>query len=143
MVDCIKPCCLRTMPDFPVIVCLCGSTKFMTAFYDTNMRETLNGKIVLSVGMSSHGDCTPTEQQKIALDELHKRKIDLADEVLILNVGGYVGDSTKSEILYALQHDKPIRWLEDAPEWFKTYRDFGNIKPDSTDKAYRDFGGEG
>ena len=49
---------------------------------------------------------------KQQLDELHKRKIDLCDEVLVLNVGGYVGDSTRSEIRYALEHGKPLRFLE-------------------------------
>jgi hypothetical protein len=48
-----------------------------------------------------------------ALDELHKRKIDLADEVLILNVGGYIGDSTRSELEYARAKGKVIRWLEE------------------------------
>lgn len=101
-------------PDFPKIVCLCGSTRFMREFYDANMRETLAGNIVLSVGMSSHGDCQPTEGQKIALDMLHKRKIDLADEILVLNVGGYIGSSTRSEIEYAKQRGKMIRYLEQA-----------------------------
>jgi len=55
--------------------------------------------------------CTP--EQKIALDELHKRKIDLADEVLVLNVNGYIGSSTRSEIEYAKQHNKPVRYLCD------------------------------
>ena len=95
----------------PTIVCLCGSTRFMQEFYDANMRETLDGKIVLTVGMSSKGDCKPTDEQKVALDELHKRKIDLADEVLILNVGGYIGDSTRSELEYAQKHGKRIRFL--------------------------------
>lgn len=99
-------------PARPRIVCLCGSTRFMKEFYDANMRETLAGKIVLTVGMSSHGDCKPNEEQKIALDELHKRKIDLADEILVLNVGGYVGDSTRSEIEYAAKRYRGIRWLE-------------------------------
>lgn len=107
----------------PVIVCLCGSTKFMTAFCDANASETLAGRIVLSVGMSSHGDCKPTEEQKVALDELHKRKIDLADCIYVLNVGGYVGESTRSEVLYAIRAGKPVRWLEpDAVasyEWMK------------------------
>jgi hypothetical protein len=53
-----------------------------------------------------------TDEQKIQLDELHKRKIDLADEVLVLNVGGYIGSSTRSEIEYAIAHNKPIRYLE-------------------------------
>ncbi|MCE1273866.1 MAG: hypothetical protein LWW75_04985 [Chlorobiales bacterium] len=79
----------------------------------------MDGKIVLSVGFfmhatgNRHGEhvgCTP--EQKIALDELHKRKIDLADEVLILNVGGYIGDSTRSELEYAQRLGKTIRYLE-------------------------------
>ena len=103
----------------PRVVCLCGSTRFKEAFDDANYRETMSGKIVLSVGFfmyatgNRHGEnigCTP--EQKTALDELHKRKIDLADEVLILNVGGYIGDSTRSELLYAMKHGKDIRYLE-------------------------------
>jgi hypothetical protein len=107
----------------PRIVCLCGSTRFMAEFYDANMRETLAGKIVLTVGMSSKGDCKPTDEQKVALDELHKRKIDLADEVLILNVGGYIGDSTRGEVRHAVKSYKPIRWLEEdkiPPEFAHT-----------------------
>jgi hypothetical protein len=103
----------------PTIVCLCGSTKFYETFQKANYEETIAGRIVLSVGFFihqpglNHGGkvgCTP--EQKIQLDELHKRKIDLADEILVLNVGGYVGESTKSEIQYALDHGKKIRWLE-------------------------------
>jgi hypothetical protein len=103
----------------PKIVCLCGSTRFYEQFQEANYRETMAGKIVLSVGFYPHAQslahgeekgCTP--EQKIALDELHKRKIDLADEVLVLNVNGYAGDSTRSEIEYAIVHSKPIRWLE-------------------------------
>ncbi len=103
----------------PTIVCLCGSTRFKEAFDNANYQETMAGKIVLSVGFfmhtsgNRHGeDIGATPEQKIALDELHKRKIDLADEVLILNVNGYIGDSTKSELTYAQKHSKIIRWLE-------------------------------
>lgn len=74
----------------PTTVCLCGSTRFMQAFYEANMRETLAGRIVLTVGMSSHGDFKPTEEQKIALDKLHFRKIDKSDEALILDVKSIV-----------------------------------------------------
>jgi hypothetical protein len=103
----------------PLIVCLCGSTRFYEAFQDANYRETMAGRIVLSVGFVGHrageihGEgvgCTP--EQKVALDELHKRKIDLADEILVLNVGGYVGESTASEIAYARLLGKLVRWLE-------------------------------
>lgn len=112
------------LSDCPTIVCLCGSTRFYEAFQEANYRETMAGKIVLSVGFYPHAEekahgeergCTPAE--KIALDKLHKQKIDLADEVLVLNVGGYVGDSTKSEILYAIAAGMPIRYLEPERAW--------------------------
>ena len=104
---------------WPVVVCLCGSKRFVEAFQRVNYEETMAGRIVLSVGFYSHAakkahgetvGCTP--EQKLALDELHKRKIDLADEILVLNVGGYVGDSTRSEIEYAQALGKRVRWLE-------------------------------
>jgi hypothetical protein len=99
----------------PVIVCLCGSTKFADAFKKAYREESLAFKIVLSVGVAVHAGDEPIQHDdpvKQKLDELHKRKIDLADEVLILNVGGYVGSSTRSEIEYAKEHGKIIRWLE-------------------------------
>lgn len=102
----------------PRIVCLCGSTRFMAAFQEANLRETLAGRIVLSVGAFVHSDSellasgVLTEVKKRALDELHKRKIDLADEILVLNVGGYIGESTRSEIAYAEAHGKIVRYLE-------------------------------
>jgi hypothetical protein len=100
----------------PKIVCLCGSTRFMEVFFEAGWRETLAGKIVLSVGVckhaAHHGAEALGEDVVKRLDDLHKRKIDLADEVLVLNVGGYIGDSTRSEIEYATRNNKPIRWLE-------------------------------
>lgn len=100
-----------------MIVCLCGSTRFMETFFDEGWRLTLEGKIVLSVGVwrkgpADHAGEWISEEVKHRLDELHKRKIDLADEVLILNVGGYIGESTRSEIEYAKQQGKPISYLE-------------------------------
>ncbi len=86
--------CIIALPqNFPRIVCLCGSTRFKDAFEEAQYQETMAGRIVLTVGFlmhasgNRHGEsvgCTP--EQKIALDELHKRKIDLCDEVLVLNV---------------------------------------------------------
>lgn len=103
----------------PIIVVLCGSTRFYEQFQRSNYDETMAGKIVLSVGFylhrpdSVHGEALGcTTEQKIALDELHKRKIDLADEVFVLNVGGYIGESTRSEIEYAKVIGRPIRYLE-------------------------------
>ena len=104
----------------PKIVCLCGSVRFSEAFRKANSDETLKGYIVLSIGCNMKAD-TETfgnlsqdelDDIKCKLDELHKRKIDLADEVLILNVGGYIGQSTLSELQYALEHNKPIRYSE-------------------------------
>jgi len=99
----------------PIIVCLCGSARFSKAFRDANLKETLDGKIVLSIGCDTKSDqgLNLTEDVKIKLDELHKRKIDLADEVLILNVGDYIGESTRSELNYAKEHNKIIRFLEE------------------------------
>jgi hypothetical protein len=105
--------------EMPKIVVLCGSTRCYQQFQHSTYEETMAGHIVLSVGFythrseEAHGEkwgCTP--EQKIALDELHKRKIDLADEVLVLNVGGYIGDSTRSEIVYAQALGMTIRYLE-------------------------------
>lgn len=104
----------------PTIVCLCGSTRFSDAFAKANFNETLAGRIVLTIGCDLKSDAelfnhlseAKLIEIKTRLDELHKRKIDLADEVLVLNVGGYIGNSTRSEIAYAIEHGKRIRWLE-------------------------------
>jgi len=104
--------------DKPKIVCLCGSTRFYDAFQKANYDETMNGNIVLSVGFYPHSqkkahgqDVGCSKKQKIFLDELHKRKIDLADEIFVLNVDHYIGESTRSEINYAISEEKPIRYL--------------------------------
>lgn len=97
----------------PTIVCLCGSTRFKDAYNEANFKETLAGRIVLSVGCFIWADKVPvTHKQKRLLDKLHLRKIDLADEILVLNVGGHIGNSTKNEIEYALRHDKKVRFWE-------------------------------
>ena len=100
--------------DKPIIVCLCGSGRFRDAFNKAEFDETLKGKIVLTIGCNTH-DIARTkdlEHYKPMLDELHLRKIDLADEVFVLNVGGYIGESTRNEIKYAKLTSKPIRYLE-------------------------------
>jgi hypothetical protein len=102
----------------PIVVCLCGSTRFMQAFQNANLRETLAGKIVLSIGCDtkSDQDLALGPVDKTALGLLHLFKIDLADEILVLNVGGYVGESTQIEIDYARMQGKRIRWLEPVAE---------------------------
>ena len=102
------------------IVCLCGSTRFMDAFFEAGWALTLRGWIVLSVGVSKHGpadhagEALGTEVCE-KLDELHKRKIDLCHEVFVLDVDGYIGDSTKSEIEYAEKIGKPVKYLSKDP----------------------------
>ena len=110
---------LKLSETIPTIVCLCGSTRFYEAFQKANYEETMRGNIVLSVGFYPHSseiahgeNIGCDDEQKILLDELHKRKIDLADEILVLNVGGYIGESTQSEIDYAKSVNKKIRFLE-------------------------------
>jgi len=100
----------------PIIVCLCGFTRFLQAFQDANLAETLAGRIVLSVGCDTKSDAMLGLDpiMKVNLDELHKRKIDLADEILVLNVGGYMGASTASEIAYAREQGKHVGWLEEV-----------------------------
>jgi len=104
-------------PKRPTIVCLCGSTRFMREFELCCIRESSKGKIVLSVWYNFH-EAPQTElsrQAKIRADELHLRKIELADEILVLNVNGYIGESTRNEINHAKKLKKRIRYLELKP----------------------------
>ncbi len=96
------------------IVTLCGSTKFRDEFIAIQKKLTLEGYIVISVGLFGHSgdDEVWSENTKEMLDEMHKRKIDLADEIFVVNVDGYIGSSTRSEIEYATRHNKPVRYLE-------------------------------
>lgn len=104
----------------PVIVCLCGSTRFSQAFQDANFNETLAGRIVLTIGCDMKSDNelfnamsqSELDAVKTRLDALHLAKIDLADEILVLNVDGYIGQSTRRELEYAQSIDKGIRYLE-------------------------------
>ncbi len=100
----------------PTVVCLCGSTRFMAAYNVWRAKLTYEGKIVLSVELITTQTKSEDPQHsnhalKEMLDELHLRKIDLADEVFVLNVDGYVGESTAMEIAYAKDQGKPINYL--------------------------------
>jgi len=106
-----------SLPEgFPEIVCLCGSTRFMEAFHIAGWELTLKGYIVLTIGVCKHAEDHGAEAlgDDVAerLDELHKRKIDLSDRIFVLNVGGYIGDSTRSEIKYAIATGKRVTYLE-------------------------------
>ncbi len=102
---------LGTLPE---IVCLCGSTRFKDEYRAENKRLTLEGKIVLSVGFFGHVEGWPDDgedgETKVDLDELHKQKIDLADRIHVINVDGYVGDSTRGEIQHARKTGTDISW---------------------------------
>ncbi len=96
------------------VITLCGSTRFREAFREAQKRLTLAGNIVISVGLFGHAgdDEVWTEGTKAMLDDMHKRKIDMADEIFVINVGGYIGESTRSEIDYAIRTGKSVRYLE-------------------------------
>ncbi len=102
----------------PIVVCLCGSTRFVDTYNDWRKILTLEGKIVLSIELVTTQSKSEDPQHvkhklKQMLDELHLRKIDLADEVMVLNVGGYIGNSTRVEIDYAVKVGKLVKYLED------------------------------
>ena len=96
------------------VITLCGSTRFKHAFMEAQKRLTLEGNIVISVGLFGHsGDAEVwTEGIKEMLDDMHKCKIDMADEIFLINVGGYIGSSTRSEIEYAIATGKAVNYLE-------------------------------
>ena len=96
------------------VITLCGSTRFKEQFLEAQKRLTLDGNIVISVGLFGHSgdDEVWTEGTKEMLDDMHKRKIDMADAIYVINVGGYIGESTRSEIDYAARHGKEILFLE-------------------------------
>ena len=104
----------------PRVVCLCGSTRFLDAFDDASLQQTLAGNIVLSVATTRTRDKDlfagrSEEEQAVLRDQLatlHRAKIDLADEILVINVGGYIGPSTRSEIEYADGAGKLVTYLE-------------------------------
>ena len=106
------------------VVTLCGSTRFKDAFFAAQKRLTLEGNIVISVGLFGHaGDSEVWEgmsedtrtKTKEMLDDMHKRKIDMADGIFVINVGGYIGESTRSEIAYAEATGKTVQYLEPIP----------------------------
>ncbi len=102
------------MTDKYKVVTLCGSTRFKNEFIEQQKRLTLEGCIVISVGLFGHSgdDEVWNEGVKAMLDDMHKRKIDMADGIFVINVGGYIGSSTRSEIEYAAAHGKTIEYLE-------------------------------
>ena len=94
------------------VICLCGSTRFKQAFHEAYAKLSDEGSIVLSVSRLDPQHEAVCEAQDIIRHKLHLRKIELADEILVLNVGGYIGESTRNEIDHAKFLGKPILYLE-------------------------------
>ena len=112
---------MNSLHQYPVIT-LCGSTRFKDEFMEAQKRLTLAGNIVISVGLFGHSgdqevwegmDESALSKTKEMLDDMHKRKIDMADSIYVINVGGYIGESTRSEIEYAKAHGKEVHYLEE------------------------------
>ena len=110
----------RVKSGYPVLT-LCGSTRFKDEFMNAQKKLTLEGNIVISVGLFGHSgdpevwdgmDEGTLSKTKEMLDDMHKRKIDMSDAIYVINVGGYIGDSTKAEIRYAKDHGKEVLYLE-------------------------------
>lgn len=98
------------------IITLCGSTRFKKEFIEVQKNLSLQGNIVISVGLFGHSGDNEVWKPGIKemLDDMHLRKIDLADEIFVINVGGYIGESTKREIAYAQKTGKKVNYLEPA-----------------------------
>ncbi len=131
------------------VITLCGSTRFKNEFLEAQKRLTLEGNVVITVGLFGHSgdDVVWTEGVKDMLDRQHLAKIDLADEIFVINVGGYIGDSTRREIAYAEYKGKSITYLESCrkPSLYDNYaalselHDAGRISDEDFEKAGRDF----
>ena len=131
------------------VITLCGSTRFKEEFLEAQKRLTLEGNIVISVGLFGHSgdDVVWTEGVKDMLDRQHLAKIDLADEIFVINVGGYIGDSTRREIAYAEYKGKSITYLESCrkPSLYDNYaalgelHDAGRISDEDFEQAGCDF----
>ena len=104
------------------VITLCGSTRFKDDFVRVQKELTLKGNIVISVGLFSGSEDNEVWENmdegtriktKEMLDDMHKRKIDMADEIFVINTDGYIGESTKSEIDYAIKNNKKVNYLEE------------------------------
>lgn len=94
------------------VITLCGSTRFKKEFEETNKRLTLEGNVVISVGCFGHAGDVFTDEQKVMLDDIHRQKIEMADEIFVINKDYYIGKSTRAEIEYAKKLGKKINYYE-------------------------------
>jgi hypothetical protein len=99
------------------VITLCGSTRFEAEFAEANQRLTLSGCVVLSLGLfrlpdlSGYDWTADSSDLRGRLGRVHLQKIRMADEVYVVDPGGYVGESTRREIAYAESLGKPVRYL--------------------------------
>lgn len=102
------------MPKEYNVITLCGSTKFKEDFIRVQKELTLKGNIILTVGLFGHSgdDEVWNQDNKKMLDDMHKRKILMADEIYVINKNNYIGESTRSEIEFAKKHNKKITYME-------------------------------
>ena len=96
------------------VITLCGSTRFKEQFLEQQKRLTLEGNVVVSVGLFGHSGDEEVWKPgtKEMLDKMHLQKIDMADEIFVINVGGYIGESTRREIAHATDKGKKVNYLE-------------------------------
>lgn len=116
------------------IITLCGSTRFKDEFEMLNKHLTLEGNVVISVGLFGHAGDIITEEEKQLLDRIHKAKIDLCDEIYVINKDGYVGESTLSEINYAIKNGKKVSYYHD--DWCKARFDIDKYPIGTKFKSY-------
>ena len=119
----LKGCDIGSMVGGYKVVTLCGSTRFKNEFLEVQKQLTLEGYIVISVGLFGHSgdnevwdgmDEGTLSKTKKMLDDMHKRKIDMSDEIFVVDVDGYIGESTRSEIAYAKNAGKKISYLSET-----------------------------
>ena len=103
--------CRVNLPDEYKTITLCGSTKFKKTFDKINIILTLNDKVVLSKTIWTHSTFDRVDisnDQESQLDKLHKQKIFMSDAVFAINENNYCGESTRSEIQYAINLNIPV-----------------------------------
>jgi hypothetical protein len=115
---------VRGLREHVKVICLCGSTRFTEVMLIKQWELTKQGHVVLSwcalpdsyLNGKERSHIGDQEGVKEVVDEVHLRKIDLCDEVLVINVGGYIGMSTQKEIEYATAIGRPVLYLEALTE---------------------------
>ena len=129
------------------VITLCGSSKFKEEFIEVAEKLSLEGNIIISLGLFGHADnkydTVITDEIKEMLDKAHMQKIEMSDAIFVINKNGYIGKSTKNEIKYAMSLDKEVIYLEPTKYIFKGTFDsfrhlvfntvYGKIKPSNGD----------